>query len=89
MITRGSKFSTTASFLAAVVLTIIAGGLLGACSSYSCKYKGKEYHVGDTWTDGCTRCQCPPEGTKSVWCNDLACPDSGTDGANDTDRPDQ
>jgi hypothetical protein len=67
----------------AAALAGAAGGLFGACSNYSCKYKGTEYHTGDTWTDGCLRCHCPPEGTKDVWCYDSACPDAGIDGGND------
>ena len=78
-----------ASLVPVAVLTVTAGGLLEACSSYSRKYKGTEYHTNDTWTDGCLQCHCPPEGTKDVWCYDSACADSGTDGGNDAGVPDR
>jgi hypothetical protein len=78
------------SLVPVAVLTVTAGGLLEACSSYSCNYKGTEYHINDTWTDGCLQCHCPPEGTKSVWCTNIGCSDAGTDGGgNDADAPDR
>ena len=62
-----------------VGLAVTAGAVLQACDSYVCKYKGHDYHVGDTWTDGCLSCRCPPEGAKSAWCNYPACADAGAD----------
>ena len=51
------------------------------CSRYSCKYKGTDYHEGDTWIDGCQACRCPAEGSKATWCNPPAsCADASVDG---------
>jgi hypothetical protein len=71
------------STIAAVLAVVIS--LLAACDRYVCRYKGREYQVGDTWNDGCLSCRCPAEGAKSLWCSSTACPDSGTDGATDTE----
>jgi hypothetical protein len=61
----------------------LAGGLSGCHHHYNCTYKGKTYEEGDTWTDDCSACRCPPEGSKSTYCSPPICdggaPDGGTD----------